>query len=189
VKNITEYGVFIDLGGIDGLLHITDMSWGRISHPSELFMIGDKVDVVILKYDKENERVSLGYKQKTPDPWGRAEERYPVGKKVRGKVVSITEYGAFVELEEGVEGLRRVVHQPVGRRLEDSQQGEHPRQQHCPGRGDHPANDGRRADGGGGTRIVQRSYLRWGLGTRVLLDRAVRRKSHVPSLRLGRGVQ
>lgn len=105
VKNITEYGVFIDLGGIDGLLHITDMSWGRISHPSELFMIGDKVEVVVLKYDRENERVSLGYKQKTPDPWGMAEERYPVGKKVRGKIVSITEYGAFIELEEGVEGL------------------------------------------------------------------------------------
>lgn len=105
VKNITEYGVFIDLGGIDGLLHITDMSWGRISHPSELFMIGDKVDVVVLKYDKENERVSLGFKQKTPDPWDMVKERYPIGKKVRGKVVSITEYGAFVELEEGVEGL------------------------------------------------------------------------------------
>lgn len=105
VKNITEYGVFIDLGGIDGLLHITDMSWGRISHPSELFMIGDKVEVVVLKYDKENERVSLGFKQKTPDPWDMVEERYPVGKKVRGRVVSITEYGAFVELEEGIEGL------------------------------------------------------------------------------------
>jgi small subunit ribosomal protein S1 len=108
VKNITEYGVFIDLGGIDGLLHITDMSWGRISHPSELFMVGDKVDVVVLKYDKENERVSLGFKQKTPDPWGMVEDRYPVGKKVRGKVVSVTEYGAFVELEEGIEGLVHV---------------------------------------------------------------------------------
>lgn len=105
VKNITEYGAFIDLGGIDGLLHITDMSWGRISHPSEIFMVGDKVEVVVLKYDKENERVSLGYKQKTPDPWGMIEEKYPVGKRVRGRVVSITEYGAFVELEEGIEGL------------------------------------------------------------------------------------
>lgn len=105
VKNITEYGVFIDLGGIDGLLHITDMSWGRISHPSELFMLGDKVEVVVLKYDRESERVSLGFKQKTPDPWGAVEERYPIGKKARGKVVSITEYGAFVELEEGIEGL------------------------------------------------------------------------------------
>jgi len=105
VKNITEYGVFIDLGGIDGLLHITDMSWGRISHPSELFMIGDKVEVVVLKYDKENEKVSLGFKQKSPDPWDMVEEKYPVGKKVRGKVVSIAEYGAFVELEEGIEGL------------------------------------------------------------------------------------
>lgn len=105
VKNITEYGVFIDLGGIDGLLHITDMSWGRISHPSELFMIGDKVEVVVLKYDKENQRVSLGFKQKTPDPWATIEERYPVGKKIRGRVVSITEYGAFIEIEEGIEGL------------------------------------------------------------------------------------
>ena len=105
VKNITEYGAFIDLGGIDGLLHITDMSWGRVGHPSELFIVGDKVSVVVLKYDKSSGRVSLGVKQKTPDPWGNVETKYPVGTKVTGKVVSLTDYGAFVELEPGVEGL------------------------------------------------------------------------------------
>ncbi len=108
VKNITEYGAFIDLGGLDGLLHITDMSWGRVSHPSELFIVGDEVEVVVLKFDRERERVSLGYKQKTPDPWESAEEKYPVGSRVRGKVVSLTDYGAFVELEVGIEGLIHV---------------------------------------------------------------------------------
>ncbi|MGA1796188.1 MAG: 30S ribosomal protein S1 [bacterium] len=108
VKNITEYGAFIDLGGIDGLLHVTDMSWGRIRHPSELFMIGDEVEVKILKFDPETEKVSLGLKQKTPDPWERADEKYVVGSRIRGKVVSLTDYGAFVELEEGVEGLIHV---------------------------------------------------------------------------------
>ena len=105
IKNITDYGVFVDLGGIDGLLHISDISWGRINHPSEFFAIGDEVEVVILKYDEDNERVTLGYKQKKSDPWFTVDERYPIGKKVRGKVVSVTDYGAFVELEEGLEGL------------------------------------------------------------------------------------
>ncbi len=105
VKNITEYGVFIDLGGIDGLLHITDMSWGRVNHPSEMFSIGDRAKVMVLKYDKEKERVSLGLKQCTPDPWIDVEKKYPVGARISGKVVSITDYGAFVELEKGIEGL------------------------------------------------------------------------------------
>lgn len=108
VKNITEYGAFIDLGGIDGLLHVTDMSWGRVRHPSELFMVGDEVEVMVLKFDRSNERVSLGLKQKTPDPWEKVDEKYVVGSRVRGKVVSLTDYGAFVELEEGVEGLIHV---------------------------------------------------------------------------------
>ncbi len=105
VKNITDFGVFIDLGGMDGLLHITDMSWGRISHPSELVAIGDKINVIILNYDQEKKRVSLGLKQLTPPPWESVEEKYPVDEKVRGKIVSITNYGAFIQLEEGVEGL------------------------------------------------------------------------------------
>ncbi len=108
VKNITDYGAFIDLGGIDGLLHITDMTWGRINHPSEIFTIGDTVQVVILKFDPETERVSLGRKQVTPDPWENVESRYPVGSKIKGKVVSLADYGAFVELEEGIEGLVHV---------------------------------------------------------------------------------
>ncbi|HEY8517877.1 MAG TPA: 30S ribosomal protein S1 [Candidatus Binatia bacterium] len=108
VKNITDYGAFVDLGGLDGLLHITDMSWGRISHPSEVINVGDQVKVVVLKYDPERERVSLGMKQIMPDPWTTAAERYPVGTRIRGKVVSITDYGAFVELEKGVEGLIHV---------------------------------------------------------------------------------
>ena len=108
VKNITEYGAFIDLGGVDGLLHITDMSWGRLNHPSEMFQVGDKVEVAILKYDRETERVSLGYKQKFADPWLTVEDRFPVNANVKGKVVSITDYGAFVELEPGVEGLVHV---------------------------------------------------------------------------------
>ncbi|OGW62882.1 MAG: 30S ribosomal protein S1 [Nitrospirae bacterium RBG_16_64_22] len=108
VKNLTEYGAFIDLGGIDGLLHITDMSWGRIGHPSEIFSVGDKVEVVVLKYDREHEKVSLGYKQRLPDPWSQVAGKYPVGKRLRGKVVSLAEYGAFVELEPGIEGLVHV---------------------------------------------------------------------------------
>jgi len=108
VKNITDYGVFIDLGGVDGLLHITDISWGRVKHPSELFSIGDPIKVKILSLDLERERVSLGMKQLSPDPWSIAAEKYPVGSRVTGLVVSLTEYGAFVELEEGVEGLIHV---------------------------------------------------------------------------------
>src|SRR5580700_5805404 len=108
IKNITEYGAFVDLGGIDGLLHITDMSWGRVNHPSELFQMGDEVTVRVLKYNAETERVSLGLKQTQEDPWSHAEEAFPPGKKVHGKVQSITDYGAFVELEPGVEGLIHV---------------------------------------------------------------------------------
>ena len=105
IKNITEYGVFIDLGGIDGLLHITDMSWGRVNHPSEMFSIGDKVTVIVLKYDKDKERVSLGLKQTSPDPWVDVDSKFPVETKIKGKVVSVTDYGVFVELEKGIEGL------------------------------------------------------------------------------------
>ncbi|UCD86666.1 MAG: 30S ribosomal protein S1 [Desulfobacterales bacterium] len=108
VKNITEYGAFIDLGGIDGLLHITDMSWGRIGHPSEIFSVGDEVSVKVLNLDLERERVSLGLKQLVPDPWTTAEEKYPIASHVTGKVVSFTDYGAFVELEKGIEGLIHV---------------------------------------------------------------------------------
>jgi small subunit ribosomal protein S1 len=108
VKNITDYGAFVDLGGIDGLLHITDMSWGRISHPSEACKVGEKLDVVVLKYDREKQKVSLGLKQKTTDPWLTVAEKYPVGSRVKGKVTSLTDYGAFVELEHGIEGLVHV---------------------------------------------------------------------------------
>ena len=108
VKNITDYGVFVDLGGIDGLLHISDISWGRISHPSEFFAIGDEVEVLVLKYDQEHERVTLGYKQKNSDPWASIAEKYLVGTWVKGKVVSITDYGAFIEIEPGLEGLAHV---------------------------------------------------------------------------------
>ncbi len=108
VKNITDYGVFVDLGGIDGLLHITDMSWGRVGHPSEMFQIGDKINVKVLSFDRASERVSLGLKQLISDPWTKAEGKYPVGAKVQGKVVSLTDYGAFIEIEEGVEGLIHV---------------------------------------------------------------------------------
>ena len=108
VKNITDYGVFIDLGGIDGLLHVTDLSWGRVNHPSEMFQVGDEITVKILKYDKEKERVSLGYKQLTADPWTLVSATYPVGARVTGKVVNLTDYGAFIELEAGVEGLIHV---------------------------------------------------------------------------------
>ena len=108
VKNITEYGAFIDLGGMDGLLHITDMSWGRIKHPSELFSINDEVKVKVLKYDRDKQRVSLGLKQVSPDPWDEVEYKYPVGTVVKGKVVSLKDYGAFIEIEGGVEGLIHV---------------------------------------------------------------------------------
>ena len=108
VKNITEYGVFVDLGGVDGLLHITDISWGRVKHPSEFFSIGDPIKVKILNLDLENERVSLGMKQLVEDPWSAASEKYAVGSRVTGKVVSLTDYGAFIELEEGIEGLIHV---------------------------------------------------------------------------------
>ncbi len=108
VKNITEYGVFVDLGGVDGLLHITDISWGRVKHPSELFSVGDQITVKILSFDFEKERVSLGMKQLTPDPWTTAVDKYPINSKVEGRVVSLTDYGAFIELEEGVEGLIHV---------------------------------------------------------------------------------
>jgi small subunit ribosomal protein S1 len=108
VKNITDYGAFIDLGGIDGLLHITDMSWGRVGHPSELFKVNDEIDVVVLKYDQATERVSLGHKQLMADPWTTVMDRFPTGVRVSGKVVSLTDYGAFIELEPGVEGLIHV---------------------------------------------------------------------------------
>ncbi len=108
VKNITEYGVFVDLGGVDGLLHITDISWGRVKHPADLFSVGDTITVKILSFDREKERVSLGMKQLVPDPWSYAAEKYPVGSRVTGKVVSLTDYGAFVEVEEGIEGLIHV---------------------------------------------------------------------------------
>jgi len=105
IKNITDYGLFVDLGGIDGLLHITDISWGRVTNPSDMFKIGDKIKVKILNFDRENERVSLGYKQIKPDPWEKAEEKYPVGARIKWKILNITNYGAFIELEEGIEGL------------------------------------------------------------------------------------
>jgi small subunit ribosomal protein S1 len=105
VTNITDYGLFIDLGGMDGLCHITDLSWGRVSHPAKLYKVSDEIDVKILKYDQESDRVSLGIKQLKPDPWATVDERYPIGSKTVGKVVSITDYGVFIELEEGVEGL------------------------------------------------------------------------------------
>ncbi|MCB0348773.1 MAG: 30S ribosomal protein S1, partial [Bdellovibrionales bacterium] len=108
VKNITDYGAFIDLGGMDGLLHITDMSWGRIKHPSELVNVGDEIQVKVLKFDNEKERVSLGLKQLTDDPWEQVEKHYPRGTKLRGKIVSLTDYGAFMDISEGVEGLIHV---------------------------------------------------------------------------------
>jgi small subunit ribosomal protein S1 len=117
VKNITDYGAFIDLGGIDGLLHVTDMSWGRIGHPSEIFNVGDQVEVVVLHFDRETGRVSLGYKQKSSDPWEHVEDKYPAGTKTRGRVVSLTNYGAFIELEPGVEGLVHVSEMSWTRRV------------------------------------------------------------------------
>jgi len=108
VKNVTEYGVFVDLGGIDGLLHVTDLSWGRVNHPSEMVQPNDEITVKVLKFDKAKQRVSLGFKQLLPDPWLDASERYPLGARVKGKVVSLTDYGCFVELEQGIEGLIHV---------------------------------------------------------------------------------
>jgi small subunit ribosomal protein S1 len=108
IKNLTDYGAFIDLGGIDGLLHVTDMSWGRVNHPSEIFHVGDEIKVKVLKFDSDNERVSLGLKQIQPDPWIDASMRYPIGKRISGRVVSLAEYGAFLELEPGIEGLIHV---------------------------------------------------------------------------------
>ena len=117
VKNITDYGAFIDLGGIDGLLHITDMSYGRLNHPSEMFEVGQSVEVKVLKFDPDSQRVSLGYKQIRPDPWEEAEYKYPVGAIVRGKVVSIPDYGAFVELEDGIEGLVHITEMTWNKRI------------------------------------------------------------------------
>ena len=108
IKNLTDYGAFVDLGGVDGLLHVTDMSWGRLQNPNELFQVGDNIQVKVLKFDRERERVSLGYKQLLPDPWSSVEERFPVGTRVNGRVASVADYGAFVELENGVEGLVHV---------------------------------------------------------------------------------
>src|SRR5664279_3089571 len=108
VKNLTDYGAFVDLGGIDGLLHITDMSWGRLTHPRDLVQVGDQIQVKVLKFDRDKQRVSLGFKQLTPDPWLDAAERYPIGAHVRGRVISVTDYGAFVELEQGIDGLVHV---------------------------------------------------------------------------------
>jgi small subunit ribosomal protein S1 len=117
VKNLTEYGAFIDLGGIDGLLHITDMSWGRVTHPSELFQVGDHVRVKVLKFNTETERVSLGLKQMMEDPWTHAQEKYPPGTVVRGKVVSLKDYGAFIEIEQGIEGLIHISEMSWTRRV------------------------------------------------------------------------
>ncbi|OGQ48136.1 MAG: 30S ribosomal protein S1 [Deltaproteobacteria bacterium RIFCSPLOWO2_02_FULL_47_10] len=108
VKGVTDYGAFVDIGGIDGLLHVADMSWGHITHPSEVLAVGDEIKVKVLKYDKDTQRISLGMKQLAPDPWSQTEEKYPVGSRVRGKVTTLADYGAFVEIEEGVEGLVHV---------------------------------------------------------------------------------
>jgi small subunit ribosomal protein S1 len=117
VKNLTDYGAFVDLGGIDGLLHITDMSWGRLTHPRDLVQVGDQIQVKVLKFDREKQRVSLGFKQLTPDPWLDAAERYPIGAHVHGRVISVTDYGAFVELEQGIEGLVHVSEMTWSKRM------------------------------------------------------------------------
>ncbi|GAC1659753.1 MAG: 30S ribosomal protein S1 [Acidobacteriaceae bacterium] len=117
VKNLTDYGAFVDLGGIDGLLHITDMSWGRLTHPRDLVQVGDEIHVKVLKFDKDKQRVSLGFKQLTPDPWLDATERYPIGARVRGRVLSVTDYGAFIELEQGIEGLVHVSEMTWSKRM------------------------------------------------------------------------
>jgi small subunit ribosomal protein S1 len=117
VKNLTDYGAFVDMGGIDGLLHITDMSWGRLTHPRDLVNVGDEIQVKVLKFDKDKQRVSLGFKQLTPDPWLDATERYPVGAHVHGRILSVTDYGAFVELEQGIEGLVHLSEMTWSKRL------------------------------------------------------------------------
>ncbi|MGB7190077.1 MAG: 30S ribosomal protein S1 [Acidobacteriaceae bacterium] len=117
VKNLTDYGAFVDLGGIDGLLHITDMSWGRLTHPRDLVNVADEIQVKVLKFDKDKQRVSLGFKQLTPDPWLDAVERYPIGAHVRGRILSVTDYGAFVELEQGIEGLVHVSEMTWSKRM------------------------------------------------------------------------
>ena len=117
VKNLTDYGAFVDLGGIDGLLHITDMSWGRLTHPRDLVQVGDHIQVKVLKFDKDKQRVSLGFKQLTPDPWLDASERYPIGARVKGRVISVTDYGAFIELEQGIEGLVHVSEMTWSKRM------------------------------------------------------------------------
>jgi small subunit ribosomal protein S1 len=117
VKNLTNYGAFVDLGGIDGLLHITDMSWGRLTHPRDLVQVGDQIQVKVLKFDREKQRVSLGFKQLTPDPWLDASERYPIGAHVHGRVISVTDYGAFIELEQGIEGLVHVSEMTWSKRM------------------------------------------------------------------------
>lgn len=117
IKNLTDYGAFVDLGGLDGLLHVTDMSWGRLQNPAELFKVGDNIQVKILKFDRERERVSLGFKQLLPDPWATIEERYPIGTRVQGKVSSVTDYGAFVEIEPGIEGLVHVTEMSWSKRV------------------------------------------------------------------------
>src|SRR6201998_1942334 len=117
VKNLTDYGAFVDLGGIDRLLHITEMSWGRLHHPRDLVNVNDEIQVKVLKFDKDNQRVSLGFKQLTPDPWLDAVERYPVGARVRGRILSVTDYGAFVELEQGIEGLVHVSEMTWSKRM------------------------------------------------------------------------
>ena len=117
VKNLTDYGAFVDLGGIDGLLHITDMSWGRLTHPRDLVQVGDQIQVKVLKFDRDKQRVSLGFKQLTPDPWLDASERYPIGAHVSGRVISVTDYGAFIELEQGIEGLVHVSEMTWSKRM------------------------------------------------------------------------
>ena len=117
VKNLTDYGAFVDLGGIDGLLHITDMSWGRLTHPRDLVNVGDQIQVKVLKFDRDKQRVSLGFKQLTPDPWLDASDRYPIGARVHGRVISVTDYGAFVELEQGIEGLVHVSEMTWSKRM------------------------------------------------------------------------
>ena len=117
VKNITDFGAFVDVGGIDGLLHVTDMSWGRVKHPSQVVKVGDQIEVIVLNFDPKTERISLGLKQKTENPWKSAAAKYPAGTVVRGRVVSMTDYGAFVEIEEGVEGMVHVSEMSWTRRV------------------------------------------------------------------------
>jgi small subunit ribosomal protein S1 len=126
IKNMTEYGAFVDLGGLDGLLHVTDMSWGRASHPSDVVQVGEEVDLLVLKFDREKERVALGLKQLYPDPWHDADQKYPVGTHIKGKVVNVTDYGAFVELEPGVEGLVHVSEMSWSKRVKHPSKFVHP---------------------------------------------------------------